>query len=195
MRDPLSEEDFDDLEMAVSGGSTDDHRAAAEHLVTLAQEMHPDDEVSTGDLLVAAGGQFRFADDPQRALDVLWRAYESGDWDDPDPRAAIVDVLLEQDEHATAQEVSEQVRRSRPHDASTYLYLGELWDDAGETKRGLGWFTRGIMLAEREGRADHELHMLCLGRWRIRQREGQEPDEYDKVALEFQRRLEGHLGG
>ncbi|MGI8947522.1 MAG: hypothetical protein ACR2FV_06025 [Ornithinimicrobium sp.] len=194
MRAPLSEDDFNDLEIAVSGGSKDDHRAAAKHLVTLAQETHPDDEMSAADLLVAAGGQFRFAEDPERAVDVLWRAYECGGWDHLDPRAAIVDILLDQDERVKAQEVSEQVRKSRPLDASTYLYLGELWDDRGETKRALGWFTRGIMLAEHEGLAHHEASMLCMGRWRIRRREGQEPDEYDEVAMECQQQLTDHLG-
>lgn len=61
--------------MAVSGGSKEDHLAEAEHLLALAQETHPDDEVTTADLLVGAGSQLRFADDPQTALAVLWRAY------------------------------------------------------------------------------------------------------------------------
>lgn len=195
MRSSLSEDDFDDLEMAVSRGSTEDHRAAAAHLVALAQEVHPDDEVSTGDLLAAAGEQFRFADDPQRALEVLWRAYECRDWDDLDPRAVIVDVLLDQGEPARAQEVSEQVRRSRPRDASTYLYLGELWEDKDETKRALGWFMRGIMLVEQRGLSEADLSLLCLGRWRIRQRDEQEPDEYDEVAIQFQEHLNDHIGG
>jgi len=195
MRAPLSEDDFDDLEIAVSGGSAADHRAAAEHLLALAKEAHPDDEISTADLLVAAGGQLRFADDPERAIDVLWRAHECGGWDHLDPRAAIVDILLDQDDLAKAEEVSEQVRKSRPLETGTYLYLGELWGDRGETKRALGWLTRGIMLAEREGLARHELSMLCMGRWRIRRREGQEPDEYDEVAMEFKQQLTDHLSG
>lgn len=194
MRAPLSEDNFDDLEIAVSGGSAADHRAAAEHLLALAKEAHPDDEISTADLLVAAGGQFRFADDPQRALDVLWRAHECGGWEDLDPRAVIVDVLLDQGEHARAQEVSEQVRKSRPRDGGTYLYLGELWEDKGETKRALGWLMRGIMLAEQGGPPQGDLDMLCLGRWRIRQQDGQEPDGYDEVALAFQQQLTDHLG-
>lgn len=91
--------------------------------------------------------------------------------------------------HARVQEVSEQVRKSRPRDGGTYLYLGELWEDKGETKRALGWFMRGIMLEEQSGPPQDDLDMLCLGRWRIRQRDAQEPDAYDEVALVFQQQL------
>lgn len=195
MRAPISYDDFLDLEGSVTGGSPADHRLAAEHIVALAQEQHPEDEVDTADLFVAAGEQFRFANEPELAQEVLWRAHSCWDQDGLDPRAVIVDLLLKQEEIVQAQEVSEQIRTSRPLDGSTYHYLGEMWDEQGETKRALGWFTRGIMLDDREGLPEGELSMLVMGRWRIRRREGHEPDEYDELALQLQERLDDHRAG
>ncbi len=186
MRDPISYDDYENFELDVAFGSEEDHRATAEHLIELAQESHPDDDVSAQELLVSAGSQFRFAGDAQRALDVLWQAHAQAERDELDPRAVIVDMLLTEGDAVRAQEVSNQIRRSRPLAAMTYHYLGELWDEQGETSRALGWFMRGIMLEEREGIPEDQLTMLCLGRWRIREREGFERDEYDEIALAVQ---------
>lgn len=194
MREPISYDDYDNFELEVALGSDEDHRATAEHLIELAQTSHPDDDVSAQDLLVLAGSQLRFAGDSQRAVDVLWQAHAQGERDGMDPRAVIVDMFLTEGDAVRAQEVSDQIRRSRPLAAMTYHYLAELWDEQGETTRALGWFMRGIMLDEREGIPGDQLTMLCLGRWRIREREGFEPDEYDEIALDLQDEMEDEVG-
>lgn len=193
MRDPISYDEYQDFELDVALGTKEEHRATAEHLIELARESHPDDEVDPQDLLVSAGSQFRFAGDAQRAQEVLWHAHELGQRDAMDPRAVIVDMLITEGDLVQAQDVSNQIRRSRPLAPMTYHYLAELWDEQGETSRALGWFMRGIMLIERDGIADQHLKMLCLGRWRIRRREGHEPDEYDEIALDFQEDMHDRL--
>ncbi len=123
------------------------------------------------------------------ALSALWRAHECGERHNLDPRATIVDLLLSEGEQDEAQSVSEQIRKSRPQDGRTYHNLADVWDDQGETQRALGSLMRGIMLHERQGLPEHVLRMLCLARWRIRDREGQDPDDCDVLALDLQERL------
>ncbi|MGB3186066.1 MAG: hypothetical protein WBG36_00745 [Ornithinimicrobium sp.] len=194
MRDPISYDEYQDFELNAALASEEEHRATAERLIELSRESHPDDEVSPQDLLVSAGSQLRFAGDLQRAQEVLWQAHAQGQRDGMDPRAVIVDMLLTQDDAVQAQDVSNEIRRSRPLAPMTYHYLAELWDEQGETTRALGWFMRGIMLIELEGMPDHQFTMLCVGRWRIREREGLEPDEYDEIALDFRDEMQDRVG-
>ncbi len=73
--------------------------------------------------------------------------------------------------------------------------MGEVWEEAGESAKAQAWLTRGILLYERGGFHEHDLEVLCRTRWRIRRGQGHEPDEYDQIGIDLQRRLLQHLGG
>ncbi|PYG00933.1 hypothetical protein SAMN05216184_10289 [Georgenia satyanarayanai] len=186
MRSPITEDDVDELEF-----STPDHRRVAERLIKWGDEPHPRDELSPRELLTAAGEQLELAGDPESAEAVYRRAVLAEGMSELDPRSHLMALLLERGDTEEALVLDTQLRRSRPADAATYEYMADVWADHGEDRRALGWVTRGILVHE-EGSAfsDTDVAMLCLMRWRIRERQGQEPDDYDLVGIGMDERLD-----
>lgn len=186
MRSPITEDDVDELEL-----STPDHRSVADQLVEWGDEPHPRDELSPRELLTAAGEQLELAGDPEAAEAVYRRAVVAEGVSELDPRSHLMALLLERGDTEEALVLDTQLRRSRPADAATYEYMADVWADHGDDRRALGWVTRGILVHEEgPGFSDTDFAMLCLMRWRIRERQGQEPDQYDLVGIGMDERLD-----
>ncbi len=165
---------------ASAGGAR--HQELAARLLAWAAEEPPDeDELSPADLLVGAGEQLALGDDHAGALDAFQAAADRPERTHPDARGFVVRALVDLGRIAEAQDVSEQLRRSRPEHAVTYAYVGEVWEEAGELDRAHRWFTRGLLLAERT--RDHTSYaLLLISRLRVRESLGFPPDRDDEIA-------------
>ncbi|WP_324650639.1 hypothetical protein [Georgenia sp. H159] len=186
MRRPLSAEDAEELEL-----STPDHREIAEQLVAWAEQPGPDDELSPRELLTRAGEQLELAGDPA-AAEAAYRRAAGADGDAAlDPRSHLVAVLLDREEPDEALALDRDLRRSRPTEAATYEYMADVWAEHGDDRRALGWLTRGILVHEQgPGFSDVDLSMLCLARWRLRERLGHQPDDHDVIGIGMLQRLD-----
>lgn len=195
MREPVTFDHVDDLIFA-AGHATEDghategaHRDLAEQLGQWAQDPHPLDELSPRELLTEAGAQLERAGDLDGALDLYRRAVASHGHATLDPRCMVVGVLHRQGRHEEADAVEQELRRSRPAEAATYAYMGELCEELGETTRALGWFNRGLSLAEDGGLVEADMGRLCLARWGLRQRTGHDPDQFDQFGIDYAERV------
>ncbi|QDO88612.1 hypothetical protein FNH13_09915 [Ornithinimicrobium ciconiae] len=185
MRDPVSFEDLDDLEEALRSASPAEHASAAADLASWAESPHPQDIPFPGDLLIAAGDLLSRAADLSGALAHYQRAAELGTSEGPDANAYVVDTLFQLDRPQEARTLSETLRRARPERVDTYLAMATVWELNGDLRQSLGWSTRGIALAEEVDGPPADLGLLCVARWRVRQEQGMEPDEYDELAMGF----------
>lgn len=136
------------------------------------------------DLLVGAGEQFALAEDHASALDAYRRAARCEEVTSPDARGFVVQALLDLGRPAEAEQVSEELRRSRPSTAATYHLVGEAWEGAGKLDEANRWLTRGALLAEQQD-AQMDWAMLLIGRLRVRRALGFPPDDYDEAALQI----------
>lgn len=193
MRDPVTHDELDDLVLDHSRSSATEHRALAERFLGWAEDPHPYDEPSPRELFTQAGEQLEFAGDDEGALAAYRRAVASHGSVALDPRCLVVDLLHRRGEHEEADGVEQELRRSRPAETGTYEYMGSLCEELGETTRALGWYARGLSLAERDGLPEAQMGQLCLQRWRLRQRLGQDPDQFDEFAMDFQERVQRDL--
>lgn len=192
MRAPLSRQEVHDLSEDTFSGSAGQNRALAERFVSCADDPHPGDEPTPGELLAWAGEHFEQAEDLAEAEDAYRRAHLTGDWGPTlDPRCLLIDLLLGQGRTAEAAVVDDQLRKARPDSALVYQLAGESWESAGEPQRALGWLNRALAYAQRTGAfSDSDIEGLCGARWRIRNSQGMDPDTYDElvIALREQRK-------
>ncbi len=147
------------------------------------------DEVSPRELLTEAGEQHELAGDEEAALALYRRAVGSTGRAALDPRCLLIHLLYRRGERAEADELEQRLRRSRPREASTYEYMGQVCVELGETTRALGWFNRGITLAEDEGLMEAQMGRLCLARWRLRESLGHDPDQFDQFGADYLERV------
>lgn len=183
MRAPVTHEALEETAALASTGATG-HRQLAMQLLAWAERPHEQDEFSIADLLVSAGEHFALAQDHASALEAYTRAFESEVPTSPDARGFMIHALLDLGRTHEAEELSEQLRRSRPATAVTYHLVGETWEGAGDLDRANRWLTRGVLLAEQQG-AQMEWAMLLIGRLWVRQTLGFPPDDYNEAALQI----------
>lgn len=181
MREPLTVDVLEDKLADAETKGLDGHRELAAELLAFAEQPDDEDELSPADLLVGVGEQLSLAGEPVEALGYYQRAAECEMPTRPDARAFVVRALLDLDRTEEAEELSEQLRRSRPPIAETYLFMGEVWELAGELDRANRWLTRGALLAQSQG-SRSEWSMLVLGRYRVRRALGFPPDDFDQAA-------------
>jgi len=106
---------FDDIErLEASARTPKSHRRAAAQLVEWAQEQNPDDEVTPGDLLSAAGWHLDQAGDVYEALALYRQAVDAQGTTTPDARCTLHAALLKAGRPDQAREVAEDLRHSRP---------------------------------------------------------------------------------
>lgn len=191
VREPLTRDEFFDLDMQVPTGPGSGAREFAEHLVQWAASPHPDSELTPARLLTFAGERFDMLGDQETAEQCLTRALAAGDWGEGlDPRCFLISLCLDQDRMEEALEHDGTLRRSRPDDVQTYAFMGDQWWDHGDLGRALGWLNRGLDYSERTGSAgEGQILMLCQTRWHVRKAQGQEPDAYDQRAISAAQRL------
>ena len=182
MRAPLTEEAVE--EKAARAAGTGGHGDLARQMLAWADHPHERDEVPGADLLVGAGEQFALAEDHASALDAYRRAARCEEVTSPDARGFVVQALLDLGRPAEAEQVSEELRRSRPSTAATYHLVGEAWEAAGKLDEANRWLTRGALLAEQQD-AQMDWAILLIGRLRVRRALGFPPDDYDEAALQI----------
>lgn len=137
----MTQDDADALEVA---GTSEEHRAAATRLMSLATERHPDDEVTTADLLVRAGEELGLAGDHRAAVDLCRRAVADGGEVDPDPRCYLLAGLLVLEETDEADALAAEIRRSRPASGFVYQLVGESYEQVGQHETARRWYTMGL---------------------------------------------------
>ena len=183
MRTPVTEAVLEEKIARASAAGAVGHRQLAAQLLAWVEHPQDRDEVSTADLLVGAGEQFALAGDHARALDAYRAAGECEVATCPEARGFMVRALLDLGRAREAEQVSEELRRSRPAAPATYHLVGEAWEEAGDLDRANRWLTRGVLLAESQ--ADPMAWaMLLLGRLRVRRAVGFPPDDHDQMALD-----------
>lgn len=191
VREPLSRDEYFDLDLEDSGRPREAQREFAQQLVTWASDPHPDSELSPGRLLTYAGERLSMIGDHDAAEECLDQAVAAADWGEGlDPRCFLISLYLDQDRTDEALDLDGTLRRSRPEDVQTYAFMGDLWWSADDPRRALGWLNRGLDHVERTASSGGGSEvMLCQTRWNIRKAQGHEPDEYDQVATSVAERL------
>lgn len=172
------------LEMSYDDADGEGLLPLARQLLAWAQDPHPDDERSQSALLAMAGDYFGEAGDVATAERLLRTAIDLHDGSGVDPRCYLVQLYLETGRSEDATDVDGQLRRARPEDLVVYSLMGQAWAPL-DARRALGWFNRGLDLAERTGQDEVATYgLLCVGRFHVRQEQGQDLDRYDEIALQ-----------
>ncbi|MCK0112449.1 hypothetical protein MWU75_09895 [Ornithinimicrobium sp. F0845] len=184
MREPVTFSDVLDLEMSYDEAQGEQLLPLARELLALAEDPHPADDHAPSALLAMAGQYFGDAGDAETAEQVLRRAIDLDDRGGVDPRCFLIELYLETGRDEEALALDNETRRSRPLHVVTYSVLGQLWSSR-DPRRALGWFNRGLDLAERTGEDDSATYsLLCVGRYHVRRGQGQDLDEYDEIAVD-----------
>lgn len=194
MREPVSHDHVDALVHEAGRGGPVEHRELAHQLRVWAEGPHLLDGPSPRELFMRAGEQLSLAGDDEAALAFDRRAAASHGDAQLDPRCLVVELLHGRGEHDEADRIEQELRRSRPGSAATYEYMGQLCARLGETARALGWFNRGLSLAEDQGLLEAEMGSLCLARWRLRHGAGHDPDQFDQFGMDYHERVRRGAG-
>ena len=173
-RKPVTEEDLDELLW-----SKQPPLVVAEVLQSWADSPQPEDEVSPGDLLVAAGSQWGLTGDHARAIECYRRAVAIGETDHyRDPRVHLLSGLLEAEQLEEAAELERALRREPPPEADDFNFVAESYEGLGDLRTAARWFTIGLdRTADDDGQ-------LAIGRFRVRRQAGLPLDGIDEEALE-----------
>ena len=179
MRDRLT---FDDIErLEASARTPKAHRRAAAQLVEWAQERNPDDEVTTGDLLSAAGWHRDQAGDTDEALSLHRQAVAAEGTTTPDARCTLHAALLTAGRADEARQVADDLRHSRPR-LIDIASMAENFHLAGDLEQGHRWAAMGVNQLDLDAEdtvEDYEVITLLNVRRAIRQGLGFPPDELD----------------
>lgn len=192
MREPIDQDWLDRFEQGLTESSEAAHAAAAEQLVSWAEDPHEEDQAWVGDILLRAAFQFSEAGDVEGALAQALRASDAGISAGADPRAFATELLFMLGRPEDARATSEDLRRSRPVDPETYWTMATIWEAHDDPKQALAWSNRGIALVEDTDGPPADLGLLCAGRWRVRQSLGLEPDELDELGMGFEEAVAEH---
>lgn len=179
MRTPRTLQELDDL--ILEGDIDGRHNDLAEHCAGLAARATAHDAVSKGELLVAAGEQYRLAGDPARSVSLCRQAVADGGPVRLDARAHLVAALIGVGETQEARSVVEAIWADRPRDLQLLLFVGEQLEMMDDLNAAVTWFTKGVVCPI--GRDDSFGKVLLLfARARVRDKMGFPPDEFDLLA-------------
>ena len=185
MRGPLTQDDVDGLCMRAR--TPEQHRGAAAQLTALAEEVHPEDEVSPASLLANAGEQLNRIGDHDAALEVFRRAVGAEGHVPPDVRCYLHHELLAVGDVTGARRLADELRRERPADGDVYLFVGESYELAGDLREAHRWMTMGLL--RMLGRAEQGEDLAVGGaadlvrtRYRVRRVLDLPMDEYDAMV-------------
>jgi len=183
MRDWLSSDDIERLE--ASARTPKAHRRAAETLTGWAQEPNGDDDVTPADLLSAAAWHLQQAGDSDAALGLYRQAVAAGGTTSLDARCLLHAALLEAGLSEEAQQVADEIRRSRPP-ISEVTSMAENFEEAGDLDQAHRWVVMGVNRLDlddgTEPADDFDTEYLLSARLRIRRAIGFPPDDLDRTA-------------
>lgn len=174
------------------------HVSAAERLQEWAREVHPDDEATPAEMLVAAVWHLQQAGDHEQAVQVATAAVGAPGEAPPDVRCWLHDALVHAGRLDEAHALAGEIRRSRPTDPGVYLVIGEAYEGLGKLEEANRWFTTGrvrLGLTSTSDARPSEMMMLMGARRRVRAAQGFPPDEDDLAAAEHQARMADVLDG
>ncbi|WP_448627723.1 hypothetical protein [Geodermatophilus sp. URMC 64] len=186
MRGPLSYDDIERLEF--SARTPKAHRAAAQTLVTWAEEPHPqDDDVTPAEFLNAAAWHLAAAGDDDAALQMHRRAVAAPGHVEPDARCYLHLALLRAGLRDEADRIADEVRRAAPTSADVYVFMAENYEITGDLKQTHRWLAMGtsrLLPPEARPPADDDYRALLLlrSRRRIRQQLGFPEDDLDPLV-------------
>lgn len=184
VRRPLT---YDDIEAIERQRTPEAHRSAATELLAWAEERHPDDEVTTADLLSAAAWHLSQAGDVERSLDLHRQVVAIGGLSSLDARCLLHAALLDADHLDEARHVADDLRHSRPRIIDCAA-MAENFDEFGDLRQAHRWAEIGVNQLQLDEPDDvaHDFDVLVLLNIRrvVRQKLGFPPDELDEMRPE-----------
>ncbi len=146
--------------------------------------------------LCHAGERWEMADDLERAKACFEEAVRDGGEAYVDPRAQLVNVLLDLGETQRADELLVELRRDvaegKAAPGPVYEFVGEALELHDRLEEALRWFSWGLTSAHRED--PEEVDHGCLnGRFRVRRQLGLPHDRYDELCEEIRRGYQADL--
>lgn len=174
----------DDLgELVFETAHSGDHAGAARRLERMAAGATAPRGLTRAELLVAAGEQYRLAEDMTSCERAFRAAVADGGDAEPDARAYLAGALLETGQRDEAHAILDELRRKRSHDPWLYLHVGESLELTGDLGTATRWFTMGLMRALRSDQTeDAGVAILVRSRRRVRRAQGFPPDDYDTLV-------------
>lgn len=146
MRDPVSDDDIEELMFAVR--TLEDHRRAAATLLAWADEEHEDDEAEPARLLNAAAWHLEQMGEHEVGLALHRRAVAARGTVLPDARCYLHAALLKAGDEDEARQLGDEVRRAAPTDPDVYVFMGENYELAGDLRQALRWLNLGVRTLE-----------------------------------------------
>ncbi len=141
-------------EVAQQALEADDPLAAASRLTAWAEDPHPDDEVSTRELLSTAGTLQGAGGDVDGGVALLHRAIATDGPAETDPRGGLYGLLLRAGRQEEADRLAQELRRERPTPAEA---LGDvalsLWEH-GRLEDAHRWYTLAASRVLRDTETD-----------------------------------------
>ena len=174
----------DDIErLEASARTPAAHRKAATTLTEWADQEHPDDEVSTAELLAAAGWHLDQAGDVEAALDLHRRAVAATGTTTPDARCMLTAALLDAGRLDEARQVANELRRAGPR-IIDFASMAEVLEMHGDLVQANRWAAMGVSRLQLATDTDEpeawEVEILFDVRGRVRQELGFPPDDLDE---------------
>lgn len=137
-------------------------------------------DVTRADLLVDLGEYLELSGDPAAAGDAYTQAVADGSETEYDARAWLLSWCVRNGDAGRAQDLAQELRRSRPREPEVYLIVGEAYEEQGDLTSALRWFTAGMDRMD-EG---WEVEELAVARLRVRRELGFPADDDDEFAAE-----------
>jgi hypothetical protein len=154
----------------------------------------PEGHVERAAWLGHAGETWQLQGDLARARTCFERAVADGGPCWVDPRALLVDVLLEQGESAAADRLLDELRRDAAGPSSlrgpVHEYVGEALEHSGRLHDALRWFNTGL---SRDEDADAPDSGLLNGHYRVRRALGLPHDRFDVLCEEHRRAVQAQF--
>ena len=184
-REPVTDDVLDDFMNVDLSADPGVIRERAEQYLAWADDPHADDVFGVADFLSCAAEYLELAGETDRALATYARAAEVFDQRVMPSAHVWWSALLfhlEREDEALA--VANDLRKRRSESLHDYVEMGGVLEDEGHDKLALGWYTRGILLAESLGLdGSLDTDALFIRRLGLRQSLGMPIDEDDEWGL------------
>jgi hypothetical protein len=187
---PQTEDDFADLIMEYDSRPPEQAAAALESLV---ERLPAASEVTRAEVLAAAAAYRGGGGDYQAALALLERARADGSASRVSLHAMIASVLLAADRRDEAREQLAEIPLAATRNVRTLGLVAQIYADLDDLPSAHKWLTKAASIAERN-ESSLSYVPLILRRRSIREELGYPADDFDEVALDYQRELLTSIG-
>jgi len=186
MATPITEYDLEGMEGPASPEQRERDAQTIEQWLTETDRFELVPPLTRARVMCAIAEQYAGAGRHEDAVAWYRRAVEDGGACSPDARAALVAELLVTGQADAAAELADELRRAGLPDGASYEFVAEAFEELGDPRVALRWFSMGITAIER-GRAEEagSHGTLLVGRLRVREALGLPEDQLDAEALEY----------